>query len=191
MANSRFRHTNGDGLLLWASGFDDDIVKEGIYRGTDEWLDMCAAQVWDDNVVTDEGEAWILDAAFRNNQLSGFTFFELILSTSNTLSETSVYADRSELADGNGYAHKQVDRDTTDWSAPTGTTPTSITTPGTGTWQWTATANWSIVYDAAIVTAGLATNRLIAYDDLGGGSGRTLLTNDTLDVDFDINAGGS
>jgi hypothetical protein len=47
------------------------------------------------------------------------------------------------------------------------------------------------VEQQAIVTVGLATNRLISFSDLAGGAGRTILNGDTLSVDFDMQAGGT
>ena len=146
------------------------------------------------NVVTDEGEAWILDAALRNNQLAGLTSFELIVSTSGVLAETSAWAARSELADAGGYSAKTVNRNTTDWSAPTGTTPTSITTPASGTHTWTATADWNsgtAVEEIALVTVGLTPNRLLTFAALGGGAGRIILDTDVLNVTLDTQAGGA
>jgi len=153
--------------------------------------------LWEDyipNTVTDEGEGWILDVAFRNNQVSGLTGFELIISTAGSLTETSAYAARSELADGSGYAAKSVAWGTGGWTAPSGTTPTSITTPAAGSHSWTASADWnggSAVTYAALVTVGLATNRLISHAALGGGSGRIVLDGDTLNVTMDVQLGGS
>jgi hypothetical protein len=141
------------------------------------------------NVVTDEGEGWFLNAALRDVDVP--TSFELILSTSGTLAETSVYADRSELGDGNGYAAKSVARSTGGWTAPAGTTPTSVTTPTAGTHDWTATGAWSAVEAGCIITVGATADRLIAYNVLNSGSGRTLATDDTLSVDFDLQGGGS
>jgi hypothetical protein len=163
----RHWHYNAAGILLYDSG-------------------------WEDNVVTDEGEAWILDVAFRNTQLAGFTNFEVMLSTSATLSETSAYAARSELADGDGYAAKTVNRNTTDFSAPTGTDPVSITTPATGTHDWTASADWaSIVEAACLTTVGLTPNRLIGFVPLAGGAGRDVNNGDTLKVSVSPQAGGA
>ncbi len=146
------------------------------------------------NVVTDEGEDWILDVAFRNNQLSGLTSFELIVSTAASLGETDVYAARAELADAGGYAAKTVNRNTTDWSAPTGTTPSSITTPASGTHTWTATADWNsgtAVEYIAIITVGLTPNRLLTFAALGGGAGRIILDTDVFNVTMDTQAGGA
>lgn len=153
--------------------------------------------IWEDvipNTVTDEGEGWILDAAFRANQLTGLTGFELIISTAASLLETSAYADRAELADGNGYSAKSVAQGTGGWTAPSGTNPTSITTPAAGNHSWTATGDWnsgSAVNYAALVTVGLATNRLLTHAALGSGSGRIVLNGDTLNVTMDVQLGGT
>ena len=141
------------------------------------------------NTVTDEGEAWFLDVALRNTQ-TDLTGFEVILSTSNTLAETSVYADRSELADGNGYAGVAVARSTAGFDAPSGTNPT--TTKVSTNPSWTATGDWpATVYNACLVTVGAATNRLLAFIPIGGTGGRTILNGDTLTVTFNVAAGGS
>ncbi len=146
------------------------------------------------NVVTDEGEGWILDVAFRNNQLSGFVDFELVIATDASLTETSAFANVTELADGSGYADINVARATSGWSAPTGTTPTSITTPSSGTHTWTATGDWnsgSAVEYICLVTNGLAPERLVTFAALGGGSGRIILDTDVLNVTLDTQAGGA
>ncbi len=146
------------------------------------------------NIVTDEGEGYILDVAFRNNQISGFTSYEVLIATNASLTETAVYATFTELTDGDGYAAKTVNKNTTDWSAPTGTTPTSITTPSTGNHSWTATADWNAaaaVEYVVLSTVGLTPNRLVALAALGGGSGRIVLNGDTLNVTLDAQLGGS
>lgn len=185
----RDRHIQ-NGIVVFASSMPG-IEKEQIKYMSDEYFDLLGVQPRHDNIVTDEGEGWFLDLALRNQQ-NDLTGFELLLSTSGTLVEASVYADRSELADGDGYAAKAVARGTGGWTAPTGTNPVSVTTPTAGTHDWTASANWaSPVEQQCIVTTGAATNRLIAFSDLGGGSGRTILNGDTLSVDFDLQAGGT
>jgi len=146
------------------------------------------------NIVTDEGEDWILDVAFRNNQLSGFVDFEVVIATDASLTETSVFASVTELADGDGYADINVARATSGWSAPTGTTPSSITTPSSGNHSWTATADWNsaaAVEYICLVTNGLTPERLIALAALGGGSGRIVLNGDVLNVTLDAQLGGS
>lgn len=178
------------GYLIGASG-----VGENLWIPIDgaEYQELLHDQPWHDNIVTDEGEAWILNVAFRNNDLSGFTSFEVLLDTGGALVETSTIASVTELGDGSGYAAKTVNRNTTDWSAPTGTNPTYITTPATGTHTWTCTgSDWaSVVEQACLVTVGMTTDRLIAFADLGGGAGRDINVGDSLDLDLDVNAGGS
>lgn len=182
------RHYNGDGLLIWASGLGE-IGHEGIYRATDEEVDAILAQEWDPNNVTDEGEGWILDVAFRNNQLSGFTNFGVGLSTDAALTETDVYAGMNEHGATDGYAGKTVARAVGGWSAPTGTTPTSITTPAAGTHTFSASGTWTAVEATILYSIGLTPNRLIAWSNLS--ATRSLVNGDTLDVDLDVQAGGS
>ncbi len=188
----RDRHYNADGLLLGASGlWVPGLETLGIERGSKLEAEILGLQPYNGNVVTDEGEAWILNVVFRNTDLTSFTGFELVLATNGSLVEASVFATITELTDGDGYAAKSVAQGTGGWTAPTGTTPTSITTPNAGTHDWTATAAWSAVEYACIVTDGMATNRLIALNALNSGSGRTLANGDTLSVDFDLQAGGA
>ena len=146
------------------------------------------------NVVTDEGEGWILDVAFRANQLSGFTDFELVIATDGSLTETAVFATVTELADGDGYADINVARTTSGWTAPSGTNPTSITTPASGTHTWTATADWfsgvAVEY-ICLVTNGLTPERLVAFAALGSGSGRIIRNTDVLNVTLSTQAGGA
>lgn len=188
----RQRHYNRDGLLLWASGLGD-IAHEGIHRASDEEIDAVLAQKWSLNNVTDEGEDWILYAAFHDNaEPNGGTFtgFAIQLSESGALAETSTYATRSELTGGaSGYAAISIARSSSGWTTPTGTTPSSITTPTSGTHTFNATGTWDAVNAAMIVTVGQTTNTLIAYDNLS--TTRNLVSGDSLDVDFDIQAGGS
>lgn len=190
----RYRHYNKDGLMVWASGLGE-LGHEGIYRASDEEIDAIKAQKWRPNNVTDEGEDWILYAAFHDNpEAAGggtFTGFALQLSEDNALVETDTYATRGELTGGaSGYSAISIERGaTTGWSDPTGTTPSSITTPRTGTHTFNATGTWDAVYAAMIVTVGLTTNVLIAWDNLS--ATRNLVNGDSLDVDFDIQAGGS
>lgn len=146
------------------------------------------------NIITDEGEDWILDVTFRNNQLSGFVDFELVIATDASLTETSAFANVTELADGDGYADINVARATSGWTSPTGTTPSSITTPASGTHTWTATADWnsgSAVEYVCLVTNGLTPERLIALAPLGGGAGRIIFDTDVLNVTLDTQAGGA
>lgn len=186
----RFRHYNKDGLLLWASGLGE-LAHEGIHRASDEEIDAVLSQKYELNSVTDEGQDWILYAAFHDNaEPNGGTFtgFALQLSEDAALVETDTYATRDELAGGaSGYAAISIERGaTTGWSDPTGTTPSSITTPRTGTHQFSATGTWDPVEAALLVTVGQTTNTLIAWSDLS--ATRNLVNGDTLDVDFDITA---
>lgn len=152
--------------------------------------------IYDDvieNTVTDEGEGWILDVAFRAEQLTGLTGFELILST-GALVETSVFAGASELADGSGYTAKSVARSTAGFTAPSGTTPVSITTPTASSHSWTASADWNggaAIDFVALTTVGLTPNRLLTHAALGSGAGRIVLNGDTLNVTMDVQLGGS
>lgn len=188
----RQRHYNKSGLLIWASGLGE-IGHEGIYRATDEEIDAVKAQEWSPNNVTDEGEAWILYAAFHDNaEPNGgtFTSFAIQLSESAALAETTTYSGRSELTGGaSGYSAININRASSGWTNPSGTTPTSITTPNSGTHTFSATGTWDAVNAAMIVTVGQTTNTLIAYDNLS--TTRNLVNGDSLDVDFDIQAGGS
>lgn len=146
------------------------------------------------NIVTDEGEDWILDVTFRGEQLSGFVDFELVIATDASLTETSAFANVTELADGSGYADINVARTTGGWTAPSGTTPSSITTPTSGTHTWTATGDWnsgSAVEYICLVTNGLTPERLVALAALGGGAGRIVLDGDVLNVTLDAQIGGS
>jgi len=185
----RHRHYNGDGQLLWASGLGE-LGDEGIYRATPAEVEAINQQKWQLNTVTNEGEKWILYAAFHDNaEPNGgtFTSFALQLSENASLAETTDYAGRSELAGGaSGYAAINIARSSSGWTTPTGDTPSSITTPTSGTHQFSATGTWDAVYAAMIVTVGQTTNTLIAWDNLS--ATRNLVNGDTLDIDFDITA---
>lgn len=189
----RFRHYNGNGKMIWASDLGE-LGPEGIYRGTEAELEALHSQRWQDNNVTDEGEGWILYAAFHDNpEPNGGTFtgFALQLSEDAALVEADTYATRGELAGGaSGYSAISIERGaTTGWTDPTGTTPTSITTPRTGVHTFNATGTWDPVEAAMVVTVGQTTDTLIAWSNLS--ATRNLVNNDSLEVDFDVQAGGS
>lgn len=183
----RQRHYNKNGLLLWASGLGE-LAHEGIHRATDEEIDAILAQKWSPNSVTDEGEKLILELAFRNNLAVGggsLTGWEIALSTDAALTETDTYATRAEHTDTAGYAAIAVARSTGGWTAAAGTTA-SITTPAAGTHQFAATGTWTAVEACMILSVGMTTNTLVAWDNLS--ASRSLVNGDTLDVDFDITA---
>lgn len=184
-------HWNPEGVLIGASGVTPELERElRLDRATP--AEVLAVQGWAGNNVTDEGEQWILEAAFHDAPGASFTGFELLLATNASLLEATVFATVTELADGNGYAAKAVSRAQSagNWSTVTGTTPSSITTPDTGNHSWTASAAWSTVEYACIVTLATA-QKLIAFNALNAGNGRTLANGDTLNVTFDLQGGGS
>lgn len=184
---TRYRHRHiRDSRLIYASGIGE--VDMAIH--SKDYEALLREQPFEDNAVTDEGETWTLDVAFRDNQTSGLTSFGYGVSTASGLSETSTEATMTEMADAGGYANKTVARSTGGWDAPTGTTPTTMDM--TTTASWTATADWGLtIYWGILFTIGLTTDRLIAITQIGSGSGRDILDGDTLNSDLQLQAGGA
>lgn len=184
-------HFDAGGLLISASGLTARQNKElRLSAATIE--EVLALQPWLDNNVTDEGEAWVLEASFHDDPGAAFTGFEVVLATTASITESTAFAGITEKADADGYAAKAVARAQSagNWSTTSGTTPTLLSTPDTGTHSWTASAAWAAVEYACVVT--LATTQiLVAYQALNAGAGRTLANGDTLNVSMDIQGGGS
>lgn len=188
----RFQHRRGD-EVMWMSGIGE--VDAGIRsRKFRDLLRIQKAELWLPNVVTDEGEDWVLYAAFQDvPEAAGggtFTNFELVLPTNASgLAETSTFSTLT-FNTANGNTAKTINRNGTDWATPTGTTPSSMALAATQTWTASGgTLGGGTLNYCALTTAGLTTEVLIAY--VGLSTARTVADGESLDVDFDMQAGGS
>ena len=186
-------HWGPHGELKGASGVSPGLEKELILsRAT--LGEVLAVQEWAGNNVVDEGEAWILEAAFHNEPGTGFTDFQLKLAANaaSSLTESTANGTITEVT-GTGYGAKTVLRAQSagNWSTVTGTTPSSITTPDTGNHTFTATgADWTTAHYAVLV-ANATADVLIAWSALNPTAGRALGNGDSLNLTMDIQAGGS
>jgi hypothetical protein len=182
---------NRDGDITWVKGLGDIFVPSHL---VDSFLAAGEAP-FESNIVTDEGEDWVLYAAFQNDPAADkggtFTSFELALVSNATLSETDTHSALTILTT-NGATAKTINRNNTDWADPTGTTPASIALAASQVWTASggqlggATAEY-----VCLVTAGLTTEVLIAHAALNAGAGRVVADGETLTVTFAVNAGGS
>jgi len=182
----KFRHyrPNADGVpeLIWASDGRKESIHmrkdEQVLKGTELDLEVVQSQLWTPNALADEGEVDILDVYFDAQAVRTSLYFRLF---NDTILEADSLADISanEIT-GTGYTGITVTRGT-DWGAPTagaGTASTTKTFTG-GSGGWTAATDL-VLATVATGTAGLH----IAWAALS--ATRTLLENDTLDVDMTV-----
>lgn len=184
-------HTDRDGNIKWVKGLGDLFVPRRLvssFLASDEYE-------LQNNTVTDEGEDWVLYAAFQNDTAADkggtFTSFSLALVSNASLTETTAYGDLTILST-NGATAKTINRNNTDWADPTGTTPSSISLASTQTWTASGGQLGGATCEyVCLVTVGLTTNVCIAHAALNAGSGRVVADGESLNVDFAVNAGGS
>lgn len=184
-------HKDREGNIKWVKGHGDLFVPERLVPSFLESGDYNLLE----NAVTDEGEDWVLYAAFQNDLTAdkggAFTNFELALVSNASLTETSTHSALTILST-NGATAKTINRNNTDWADPTGTTPSSIALASTQVFTASGGQLGGATCEyACLVTAGLTTEVLITYSALGGGSGRVVADGETLNVDLAVNAGGS
>ena len=176
----KFRHyrPNEEGklALIWGSHFE--VPKnEVIVCGSDLDREVQEAQDWNLNAIANEGEVDILDVYFDTQAVRTTLYFGLL---SAAPGETTTEATMSEIS-GTSYARIPVTRGT-DWGAPTHAGGTLSSTK-----TFTAGGTWTAATDLSLSTSASGTGGLfIAWSALS--ATRTLLINDTLDVDMTISA---
>lgn len=177
----KFRHFNGEGRLLWASGLGE-MNDEELRRGSPLLEDVDRAQDWILNELADAGEQSMLDVWFR--AAVGPTFHFALFD--DTPVDTDTPATLVGEVVGTGYARRAVPRDAVGW-------PTLALNAG----DYRATSR------VETFTAGgtwTAATQLCLMSDLSGTTGsfwawaplsvtRTLLNADTLDVTLAVALG--
>jgi len=184
----KFRHYQGDGKLLWASGLPkmagdsgNPLAHEGIYAGTDLGLEVVRNQDWELNTLADEGEGDMLDVYFDAQTVRASLWGRL---WNDTPAETDTLALLTGETSGTGYGAVEFVRNT-DWGAPALDAGDMMTTSTTKT--FTAGGTWTdatyITLDTTAAGTG-TTGLLILYAALS--ATRTLSNGDTLDVSFTV-----
>lgn len=179
----RFRHYDGDGRLLWASGLGD--VDKVVHRTDAIHEQLTSPLEFLENSLANQGEQAMLDAYLRGAAGPTNFYFGLY---NDTPVATDTLASLVNEVSGTGYARIQVTRDNTGWptlALDSGDyKATSATKTFTAGGTWTDATVLVLNSDAASGTSGV----LVAYVSLS--ATRTLQNGDTLDVDIAVKLQG-
>ena len=182
--SARFRHYDGDGSLLWASGigpgdhgreFSPGVVMLGGWNDSQ----LRDVQRFDANALADEGEGDVLDVYFNNQAVRASLFLRLY---DDTPIETDTLATIVNEVAESGYGAITVTRDT-DWTEPAldaGDMQTVMTQK-----TFNATGTWDPAVSLVLATVATGTSGLhVAWVVLS--SVRNLTNGDSLDVDLTV-----